>query len=280
MAKNRKCSELDRFLDNSWKTNLRKSTSLNLHSHRKHIYSSYEQYKDLLSAMNYFDQVFFEKYLREGEELFFVCHRHPILIVDRIVVTLFLGLALPTFFYSNNSFAIQSFIPFFYFELYAILLYFFLMYKIFDWYNDVWLITSIWIVDINWDIFARSIIYVDYHDIKGSAIQSHSFWDSIFHKGDVIVYTAGDEDDFILEWAEHPHDIADHIEEVVHDMAEHKKNKDKAPLELLLYTLTEVVRDHLDGNHQATKEEKSQEEYEEEKKLEKILTKKGTVDLR
>lgn len=42
-----------------------------------------------IHAMNYFDQVFFQKYLRENEELIFVCHRHPILIVDRVVVTLF-----------------------------------------------------------------------------------------------------------------------------------------------------------------------------------------------
>jgi hypothetical protein len=150
--------------------------------------------------MNYFDQIFFQKYLREEEELFFVCHRHPILVVDRVIVTLFIGLALPTFFYYNNSFSLQTFIPFIYFEIYAVLLYFFLMYKIFDWYNDVWVITSLWIVDINWDIFARSIIYIDYHDIKGSAILSHSFWDNIFHKWDVVLYTAGNEDDFILEW--------------------------------------------------------------------------------
>ena len=54
-------------------------------------------------------------------------------------------------------------------------------------------------MDVDWDIFARNIIYIDYADIKGSEIESHSFWDSIFHKGDIILYTAGDRDDFILE---------------------------------------------------------------------------------
>ena len=93
--------------------------------------------------MNYFDQIFFQKYLREGEELFFVCHRHPLLIIDRIVITLFIGLALPTFFYYNNSFSLQTLVPFLYFETYAVILYLFLVYKIFDWYNDVWLITDL-----------------------------------------------------------------------------------------------------------------------------------------
>lgn len=93
--------------------------------------------------MNYFDQVFFSKYLREGEGLEFVCHRHPLLIVDRVIVTLFAGLALPTFFYYNNSFGLQTLVPFLYFEGYAVVLYLYLIYKIFDWYNDVWLITDL-----------------------------------------------------------------------------------------------------------------------------------------
>lgn len=149
--------------------------------------------------MNYFDQVFFQKYLREKEELIFVCHRHPLLIVDRIIVALFLGLLLPTFFYFNNSFQIQAIVPFLYFEIYAIILYFFLIYKIFDWYNDVWIITSLGILDIDWNIFTRHVIFIDYHDVKGTEIQTHSFLDSLFHKGDILLYTEGEEDNFILE---------------------------------------------------------------------------------
>ncbi len=226
--------------------------------------------------MNYFDQLFFEKYLREGEELYFVCHRHPLLIVDRIILTLFVGLALPTFFYYNDSFSFKTLVPFLYFETYAVALYFFLIYKIFDWYNDVWIITNLWVVDIDWDVFARHIIYIDYSDIKGSEIQSSSFLDSIFNKGDIILYTVGDKDDFVLEWAESPHDIADHIKETIHELAEKKKAKDKAPMEVLLHTLTEVVRDHLEWNSHKTPEEESEEEQE----VKKVLAKKWTIDLR
>lgn len=149
--------------------------------------------------MNYFDQVFFGKYLREGEELFFVSHRHPLLIIDRILVTLFLGLAIPTFFYYNDSFQLQSLVPFLYFEAYAIFLYLFLVYKIFDWYNDVWIITDLGVIDVDWDVFTRHVIYIDYDDIRGSEVQTHSFLDSLFHKGDVSIYTENEEDNFILE---------------------------------------------------------------------------------
>jgi hypothetical protein len=114
-------------------------------------------------------------------------------------------------------------------------------------------------VDINWSLFAYHVVYIDYHDIKGSSIESHSFWDSLFHKGDVVLFTAGDRDDFVLEGAEHPHDITDHIEEVVHELAEKKKHKDKAPLELLLHTLTEVVRDHLENDNRDQNNEEQEE---------------------
>jgi hypothetical protein len=63
-------------------------------------------------------------------------------------------------------------------------------------------------------------------------------------------------------------------------MMEKKKKKDKAPMELLLSTLTDVVRDHLNNNTHNTKIEKTQEELDEKIELEKILTKKGTIDLR
>ena len=82
----------------------------------------------------------------------------------------------------------------------------------------------------------------------------------------------------MLEGAEHPHDIADHIEEVLHEIAEKKKKKDKAPMELLLHTLTEVVREHLEwgNNNHETVDDTS----EDKKEIEKILSRKGTVDLR
>lgn len=116
--------------------------------------------------MNYFDQIFFEKYLREGEELLFVCHKHIVLVIDTIILLLVFGLALPTFFYYNDSFSLTSLVPFQYFELYAVGLYCYIMYRVFDWYNDVWLITDQGIVDIDWDVFARSVEYIEYQDIK------------------------------------------------------------------------------------------------------------------
>jgi len=46
-------------------------------------------------------------------------------------------------------------------------------------------------------------------------------------------------------------------------------------MELLLETLKEVVRDHLEG-----KPHETSEEHVEEEEVERVLAKKGTIDLR
>lgn len=225
--------------------------------------------------MNYFDQTFFLKYLRDGEELLFVCHKHIILIIDRIILTLFFGLFIPGFFYYNNSLSIQELIPFNYFEVYVILLYFYFFYKIFDWYNDVWIITDQGVVDIDWNVFARRISYVEYSDIKGAEIDTPSIFDPIFNKGNIIIHTISDDDDLIFEWATNPHDIVSYLDEVVDEIQRKQDNRDKAPFELLLHTLTDMVREHLEwGEYNKREDMASREE------IEKLLHKKGTIDLR
>ncbi|EKD29499.1 MAG: hypothetical protein ACD_78C00383G0003 [uncultured bacterium (gcode 4)] len=225
--------------------------------------------------MNYFDQTFFTKYLREGEELLFVCHKHAILIIDRIILTLFFGLFIPGFFYYNNSLSIQQLIPFNYFEVYVIVLYFYFFYKIFDWYNDVWIITDQGVVDIDWNVFARRISYVEYSDIKWAEIDTPSLFDPIFNKGNIIIHTIADDDDLIFEWASNPHDIVSYLDEVVDELQQKEEDRDKAPFELLLSTLTDMVRDHLEwGEYNKRADIASREE------IEKLLHKKGTIDLR
>lgn len=224
--------------------------------------------------MNYFDQKFFLKYLREGEELLFVCHRHVILIIDRIIVMLFFGLILPGFFYYNNSFSLQTLIPFYFFETYVFFLYFYLLYTVFDWYNDVWLVTDLWLVDIDWKIFARNIVYVEYNDVRWTEIQTNSFFDSFLNKWDIIVHTVWWEEDFLLPGAANPYDISSYINEVVERIEKHREEKHKAPFELLLHTLTEMVRQHLEGTDANEDDVLTREE------IEKTLQKKGTIDLR
>ena len=226
--------------------------------------------------MNYFDQKFFLQYLREGDELLFVCHKHIALIIDHILAILFLGLLLPGFFYYNDSFSLQSLIPFHIFEWYVAALYIYLLYTVFDWYNDVWLVTDQGLIDIDWNLFARHITYVEYRDIRGVEIHTSSLFDSLLNKGNIVVHAEGEDAEFMLEGAVNPQEVVSYINEVTEELHQHEEDDDKAPFEILLHTLTEMVREHLEGwgSRERSEEVATPEEIEE------TLHKKGTIDLR
>lgn len=91
--------------------------------------------------MNPFDEHFFEKYVKEGDQMLRVCHRHIVRIIDDVLIILFFFAVVPAFFYFNGSFGLAN-LDFKYFEAYAAIIYLFLLYRIFNWYNDVWVVTE------------------------------------------------------------------------------------------------------------------------------------------
>ena len=132
--------------------------------------------------MNQFDILYFQKYLGEDDELLFVCHRHPILVIDNIMLWCFFGGVLPIFFYLQNTLGVQSVVDKAWFELFLISIYFIIIYQVFDWYNDVWVITNKGIIDITWNIFTGSQSYLSYDAVRGIEVKSTSFFDSILNK--------------------------------------------------------------------------------------------------
>ncbi|MDD2566294.1 MAG: PH domain-containing protein [Candidatus Gracilibacteria bacterium] len=236
-------------------------------------------------SINYFDEIFFSHFIKqEDDEVLDICHRHVITILDTIIVGLFFGVILPAFLYYNNSFASQGIIPFIFFETYLFVVYIILIYKIFDWYNDVWIITDKGIIDLDWKFFNKNIIYIDYNDVKGIGVTQNSAWDGILNKGEIEIHTQGEGANFGLNDAANPGAIVGYIQGILEDREKEKKDKDKTFNEKLLSTLRSVVKEHLDKNGFDEEGEKLDEEgknaLEEAKVLNKVLKKKGTIDLR
>ncbi len=199
--------------------------------------------------MNQFDDLYFAKYVKEGDELLFVCHRHPILVIDSILLWCFFGVILPLFFYLQNTFSIAEILPIAYFELYLASIYLCLIYVVFDWYNDVWLITNRGVIDVDWKYFTGDIQYIDYHSIHGIEIKSDSLFDAILGKGDIHVHLEAEQEEFGLTDAVNPQGIVEYIQAVIdelRDHGDHHEIDDRKPFELLLDTLTDMVREHLE----------------------------------
>lgn len=233
--------------------------------------------------MNKFDELFFSKYVSEGTELLFVCHRHVTLIIDRIFLILFFGVFLPAFFYYNDSFTLRELVPFSYFEGYLAAAYLYLLYSVFDWYNDVWLITDRGIVDLDWNVFAGNVTYVDYHSIHGVEIKRDSIFDSMLGKGDISIHLADETEEFELREAAHPDEIAEYVQNAVAELREHGHEQeeretydDREPFQVLMDTLTEMVKEHLS--------KKSPSETPEERRMAEEILKQAkrrtsTIDL-
>ena len=228
--------------------------------------------------MSQFDTLYFQKYLGEDEELLFVCHRHAILVIDNILLWCFFGGILPIFFYLQNTFGITGLVPVAWFELYLVGIYVAIIFQVFDWYNDVWIITNKGIIDVTWDIVTGSKAYLGYEAVKGIEVKSNSFMDAIFDKGDIWVYLESEHNEFYLPDAASPQSIVEYIHAVIDEMHSHEEEgevDDRKPFELLLDTLTEMVREHLENKWGNTEDTELQK-----RKLEEALRYTSTVDLR
>jgi hypothetical protein len=231
--------------------------------------------------VNQFDTVYFSKYVSEGDELLFVCHRHPILIVDTLLLWCFFGVLLPVFFYLHNTFWIADGLSSGYFELYLLGIYLALVYQVFDWYNDAWIITNRGIIDVQWRYFTGDVQHLGYESIHGIEVKSDSIFDSLLGKGDIWLHLVSEREEFVLTDAINPQWIVEYIQAVIDEMKHEHETPvdDRAPFELLLDTLTEMVREHLqkwgsriDGNDHNSAEEA--------RILERALRRRSTIDLR
>ncbi len=121
----------------------------------------------------------------------------------------------------------------------------------FDWYNDVWVITNHGIIDITWNIFSGSTNYLAYDSVHGIEVKSNSFFDSILKKGDIYIHLPTENTEFFLPDASDPQSIVEYIHAVIQEIEERNHHPeepvdDRAPFELLLDTLTEMVKEHLE----------------------------------
>ena len=88
-----------------------------------------------------------------------------------------------------------------------------------------------------------------------------------------------EDDPFSLEWAHEPDGIVSYIQNYIEEKAKKKKQLEKQSFEVLLETLSKVVKSHLENPDRDDDEDEEKIEPE-NVEVEKALKKKGTIDLR
>ena len=193
---------------------------------------------------------------------------------------MFFWVILPVFFYYNDTFKLRTLIDFVYFESYLIITYVFLTYKIFDWYNDVWIITTKGIVDLDWQFLKTNIVYIDYNDVKWIEVRQHSMWDWVLNKWEILIHLEWEGTSFWLNEAKNPWEVVWYIQWILEEREKKKKDKDLSLTDKLFSTLRWVIKEHLEKEWLPTEDDEDDEEVRERKDVEKVLHKKWTVDLR
>ncbi|MBB1564550.1 hypothetical protein HG430_000725 [Candidatus Gracilibacteria bacterium] len=225
--------------------------------------------------MNKFDSDFFKKYVPEGQELLHIIHIHPIVILQNLIVELALLLALPIYFYYSSS-TIHDKIPFWRFEIYLFLLFSKIIYDIFNWYNDVWIITNSAVVALDWSMLKSKTESVNFENIEGLGVDENGLMDKLLKKGGLVIHKIGEEE-FLLEDCINPYKAIDIIEQASSGTPE-ENNITEERFNMILEALSGVVGDH--EKEKFSKSYKDKKDEIKKKVIENAEKSEGTVDLR
>lgn len=227
--------------------------------------------------MNKFDQAFFKKYVPDGSDMVEIAHKHIIVIIDKIILNYFFWVILPTFIY-YNSITVQSFIPFFILEIFIISIFLKNIYDIFNWYNDVWILTNDGVIELDWALFSSNSTSVKYSSIEWLELVQTGFIDTVLGKWDIIIHKIGWENNFLLRDASGAFSVLEKVDQIQKALKQQKQaeKKEDTPqnFETVLKALSGVVEEYLWKNGY------KEDDTEERKQLiEKIKKMNGTIDL-
>ena len=236
--------------------------------------------------MNNFEKTFFKKYISEWLTVKWIIHEHWVKILDRLFLRIWLFTFIPSFLMYNSVF-FQEKVNFMYFEILLVIIYLKLIYDIFNRYNDVWIITEEWVVDLDWSLLKVNSVSVKYESIEWIWVEQDWIWDKILNKWDVVIHKVWD-DEFRLIDAKVPYAALNEIEAISGALKEKAESEraeaEKTKFELIMDALWWVVTEYLDEKNLDWKKilEKKYTEKKSQKKdfSEEIVLEEGTIDLR
>lgn len=140
--------------------------------------------------MNKFDKIFFSRYVDDADTIEHVFHRHIFVVLEDIILWLFFGIIIPGFLYSQDAFGIKTSLAPWQVYGWMFLIYSIIIYKLCDWYYDVWIATDKSMVDVRWKWFTSNLLYIPYDKIEGVEIRTRSVFHSLIGMSDVIIKLA------------------------------------------------------------------------------------------
>ncbi len=201
--------------------------------------------------MNKFDNIFFSQHISQSTKIITILHKHIIVILDKIIINYFFWAIIPSFLYYYSD-AIKWYIPFFLLEIFLIGMFIKWLYDIFNWYNDVWIITEDGVIDFEWKLFNINSVSIKYTSIEWLEFIENGIFDSILWKWDIILHKIGGWNKFILENASHAFEnlwiIDKKLKEIKNKHTMEKKEPAEKNFETILKALSSVVDWYLENS--------------------------------
>ena len=223
--------------------------------------------------MNKFEVRFFWKYVPDWQEIKLVVHKHYVDILWSLIVWLSIAI-IPSFLY-YYSIAIQVLVPFYYLEIFLLLIYFKVIYNIFDWYNDVWIVTGESITDLQWSLFRANMNSVNFNNIEGLWVEQDGIVDKLLSKGDMIIHKMWT-DIFTLKNVYMPFVQLDKIERISWEIGNYRNHSQtNEKLDMVMDRLGGILEKYMEKPEMLEKET-----IDEQKTIKKYQHQKWTINLR
>ena len=131
---------------------------------------------------------FYKKHLEDGEEIMHVAHKSWVTVKKDLFLSIFVGLILPIILSLVFPKIILIWLA------WLVIGFLRLVYALFNWLLDAWLVTNQGVLGVRWDgFFNRKTKRLEYKSIEGVEHEVDNFWATIFSYGTILIQQPGGE---------------------------------------------------------------------------------------
>lgn len=183
---------------------------------------------------------FYKKHIPEWQQIQAVIHQHWLTVFQSYVLWIVFWALMPSFLYYQSE-KIQDIVPFYVLEIFLFLIFIKIIYELYNWYYDVWILTDVAVYDIEWSLLKIKVESIHYENIEWVEVDRHRIWDSIFNKWDIVIHKFWEEE-FAIYNAYSPFRGAEIIENYIHQKEEGGEHNN---FDMIMDTLSWVVNNYL-----------------------------------
>lgn len=186
------------------------------------------------------ENLIFKNFLDQNERIVHVAHKHILVLKFSSAKTSFFGIMIPVGLYFLFPQGLTIWL------VWAFLGFCGLVYHFIDWYFDVWLLTSLGVIDIERNgLFDVTSTRIEYHMIEGIAYNIKGVLQTLFNYGDITIDKLGAKTSVVLKDAASPKKLERLVMKFQERFVYEKSIRDHQALKTML---SDMIAYHVQNN--------------------------------